>query len=542
MNKKALTVSIAALMAVTIASGCTKQEETASPPSDGKQPAGAGTTAGKYDKPLTINISRPITEASTLKDDLEAKMLKEKFNLVFKAEDYPRNDWPIKSTLLFATGEGPEYLPMVRDQWKSLEWMASGYLRPFEKDELATKLSNYRKIWTDEEWDAIYKINQYSDGKLYYLPGKRTLKVNQAWQYRKDLFDKYGLKFPTTPDEMYTALKTIKDKTGLIPVVTNGNASSPLWGVNLFFQVFGLPDLALNWTSYVDPATKEFVAYPFADDRYRDFLIFLNKMYKEGLLLRDFATATADQTKKLIAQGNNVIAFTTSDPTYNNNLQKAAVPDVNWAWTDNYEFPSKDPKKVIYKREPLYSNWGPAIKKGTSQEKVDRILDYLNWSLSDEGQLWYTFGKEGVTYEMKNGSPVYLPNMSNPSKAEGDKLPNYGISIGWIGSGFVTTHKALDETYSKTKLDMADVIMKKPNYYGHIEPALQFTEAERQKLVDLETNLNAVRDEYWLKLIMGSLDPSNDGDWKKFMDAANKAGLQEVVKLRTEAYKKANKG
>lgn len=540
MKKKALPLALTVIMAATAAIGCTKQGDSGADAPGGQAGETPAATGGTYAKELTVNISRPITETSTLKDDLEAKMLKEKFNLVFKAEDYPRNDWPVKSTLLFATGEGPEYLPLVRDQWKSLEWMASGYLRPFEKDELAAKLPNYRKIWTDEEWDAVYKINQYSDGKLYYLPGKRTLKVNQAWQYRKDLFDKYGLKFPTTPDEIFTTLKTIKDKTGIIPVVTSGNASSPLWGVNLFFQVFGLPDLALNWISYVDPVTKEFVAYPFADDRHRDFLIFLHKMYKEGLLLKDFATATADQTKKLIAQGNNVIAFTTSDPSFNNNLQKASVPDVNWVWSDNYDFPSKDPNKVIYKREPLYSNWGPAIKEGTSPEKVDRILDYLNWSLSDEGQLWYTFGKEGVTYEMKDGSPVYLPNMSTPVKAEGDKLPNYGISIGWIGTGFITTHKAHDETYSRTKLDMAEAIMKKPRYYGHIEPALQFTETERQRLVELETNLNAVRDEYWLKLITGSLDPSNDADWKKFMDAANKAGLQEVVKLRTEAYKKAN--
>src|SRR5690606_679699 len=133
---------------------------------------------------------------------------------------------------------------------KSLEWMAAGYLRPFELDELSKRLPNYLKIWTNEEWDSVLKLNRFSDNKLYYIPGKRTLKVNSSWKYRKDLFDSYNLKFPQTANEMYAAAKTIKEKTGLIPFITNGSSASPLFGITVFFQLFNLPDLLLNWVSY----------------------------------------------------------------------------------------------------------------------------------------------------------------------------------------------------------------------------------------------------------------------------------------------------
>ncbi|PYI53113.1 extracellular solute-binding protein [Paenibacillus flagellatus] len=536
-SKKALAILMAAVLPVTLAIGCTKEGESNAPAPGA---SGGSASGGKYEKELTVTVSRAILDAATVKDDLEAKMLKEKFNLVFKAEDYSRNDWPTKTTLLFSTGDGPEFIPYARDQWKSVEWMSSGFLRPFEPDELKQKLPNYMKLWTDEEWDTVFKSTRFSDGKLYFLPSKRTIPVQTAWQYRKDLFDKYGLTFPKTPDEMIAALQTIKDKTGLIPFVSPGNSSSPLWAVSTFFQMFGFPDLILSWNSFVDPVTKQFHAYPLAGDQSRDMLRFLNAMYKRGLMMKDFATATADQTNKLIAQGNNVIMQTITDPSYNNGLQKAAAPDVDWAWVDNFDHPSRDPQKTIYKREAYHSYWGPAIKKGTSQEKVDRLLDYLNWAASEEGQLWYTYGKEGVTYEKKDGAPRFLPTMSTPANAQGDKLSTYGINIGSIGlGGFLTLHKSFDETFNKTKLDMSKTIPAKPNYFGPIEPIFQFNEADRKKLVGLETNLNGVRDEYWLKFITGALDPSNDSDWKKFMDAANKAGLPEVVKLRTEAYNKA---
>lgn len=526
------------MIGIVILTGCTDRETAIDRREDASAAPPAG--GGKYAKELTVTVSRAITEPAALLDDAEAKMLKEKFNLVFKATDYPRNDWATKVTLQLASGEGPDFMPYTRDIWKSVEWMASGFLRPFSQSELKDRLPHYVNNWTPQEWDTVFRSTRFSDGNLYFLPSQRTIPASSGWQYRKDLFDRYGLSFPKTPEEMLTTLRTLKQLTGLIPIVVNSSAASPLVAISGFFQLFGMPELLLQWTSFVDPKTNAFIAYPMATDLSRPLLSFLRKMYAEGLLYKDFATASSDQVKKLVAQGHYVIMPTAVDPAYNDMLQRDAVPDVHWVWADNYDHPSNDPNEILFKRDSLYSFWGPAINKRASPEKVDRLFDYLDWTQTDEGKLWYTYGKEGVTYTMKDGVPTLLPNMTSPLKPLGDSLPNYGINVGLIGyGGFITFHQSFNETYSKPKLDISRVLLNKPGYYGPVEPILLFTENERKRVARLEAALNGVRDEYWLKFIMGALDPDKDRDWQSFLQAANDAGLDEVIQLRTRAYVRA---
>ncbi|MBO9605644.1 MAG: extracellular solute-binding protein [Paenibacillaceae bacterium] len=524
------------MIGIVVLTGCTGRETALV-----RKEAAAALQSGdgKYAKELTVTVSRAITDPAELRDDLEAKMLKEKFNLVFQATDYPRNDWATKVTLQLASGEGPDFMPYTRDIWKSVEWMASGLLRPFTQRELKERLPHYLSNWTPQEWDTVFRSTRFSDGYLYFLPSQRTIPASSGWQYRKDLFDRHGLTFPHTPDEMLATLRTLKRQTGLIPIVANSSAASPLLGISGFFQLFGMPELLLQWTSFVDPKTNVFTAYPMATDLSRPLLSFLHQMYAEDLMLKNFATASNEQVKKLVAQGHSVIMPTAVDPAYNNMLQ-SAVPGVNWVWADNYDHPSNDPNEILYKRDSLYSYWGPAINKRTSPEKVDRLLDYLDWTQTEEGKRWYTYGKEGVTYTMKDGVPALLPNMTTPLKPIGDSLPNYGINVGLIGyGGFITFHPSFNETYSKPKLDISRVLLNKPGYFGPVEPILQFTENERKRVVELESVLNGVRDEYWLKFIMGVLDPDKDKDWQSFLQAANDAGLDEVIQLRTRAYVRA---
>jgi putative aldouronate transport system substrate-binding protein len=88
---------------------------------------------------------------------------------------------------------------------------------------------------------------------------------------------------------------------------------------------------------------------------------------------------------------------------------------------------------------------------------------------------------------------------------------------------------------------MEKAFVDKPKYYYFDEPIVQFTEAEQAKIVDYQTNLNQLRDEYSLKFIVGTLDPANDADWQKFISDLKKVGLDDYTKIRTEAYNKANK-
>ena len=52
-------------------------------------------------------------------------------------------------------------------------------------------------------------------------------------------------------------------------------------------------------------------------------------------------------------------------------------------------------------------------------EKLERLIDYLNWTMDGEGLVVRYFGEEGVNFEYQDGKPVYLPHMSTPDNPDG---------------------------------------------------------------------------------------------------------------------------
>ena len=535
MVKKVSALVLASAMLVTSFAGCSTQKTTDSGAAGTAQQA---TGANKYAKEVKVSAAKASKETINIKDDQFAKVLKEKFNLVVDVTEVPINDYLTKMSLLFASGEPPEYLYSLRPDWKLNEWSEAGYIKGFTTDEIKAKFPNYLKMWTDEEWKNVYGNVKNTDGKLYYFPGKRGVKANMTWTYRKDTFDKLGLSYPKTTDEMYNALKAIKDKTGKVPYVA-ASAGTSLWAFSGFLMSFGMPELSIRELSYVDPVSKAFVPYAFSENNYRDFLKYMNKLFKEGLIWKEFATATPDQTQKFQTQGNGFALWGYPQKLAEyNNISKTADAEANWDWSK--DMVSADPNKIIYKRDPYFTADGMGFSSQISDEKLSRILDYNNWAITEEGQLFNTYGIEGITYEMKNGKPYYLEKMVSPIKATGEKTGEYGIigSVGWM-----VAHPAVNEIYSPVLVDIEKtfVTSNRPNYYTFMAPLMSFTEEENKKLADITTNINDTRDEYTSKFIMGQVDPNNDADWKKYIDILNKLGLEQLKKIRTDAYTRANK-
>lgn len=67
---------------------------------------------------------------------------------------------------------------------------------------------------------------------------------------------------------------------------------------------------------------------------------------------------------------------------------------------------------------------------------------------------------------------------------------------------------------------------------------MRYTEDEEQKFGDLETALNAKRDEYLQRFFSGDVDPNNDAQWNAYISDMNKVGLQEFIELQTTVYER----
>jgi len=114
-----------------------------------------------------------------------------------------------------------EFDLVLTDVWILPEQVEAGYLEPldkFEKEDPRFK----RDLW----YPQFLKALTYKD-HLYALP---TESFGAAMVYRKDLFDKHGIKTPTTIDELEDAAKKLiidTDKDGKIDIygaVSRGKA------------------------------------------------------------------------------------------------------------------------------------------------------------------------------------------------------------------------------------------------------------------------------------------------------------------------------
>jgi raffinose/stachyose/melibiose transport system substrate-binding protein len=117
----------------------------------------------------------------------------------------------VLSTAL-AAGKGPDVIH-IKPYGGTEQFAKAGYLVPLTKDAVP-ELANFSE-------DALASTSMRSDKQVYAVPfASQTLGLF----INKDVFDKHGLKAPTTWDELLQVSKTLKEK-GVIPLANGTNTA-----------------------------------------------------------------------------------------------------------------------------------------------------------------------------------------------------------------------------------------------------------------------------------------------------------------------------
>lgn len=254
---------------------------------------------------LSIMVKKGANQ-SAWQDLWISKHLGEKLGGTIVATEVDDASWNEKKNLAFAAGELPDFF-MTNGALTSNDVMnygQQGQLIPLN-DLIDAYAPNIKKF-LDANPEVKKSITD-PDGKIYALPGvnpvKREASIGRYW-INKPWLDNLGLEMPTTLDEFYTVLKAFKEKDPngngkADEIPASGSVSNPISMIVL--SALGLTESSANGISLDKSDTK--VIYAPEQPEYKEYLIFMNKLFKEGLIDPEYFTQNIQAYRGKAQQG-----------------------------------------------------------------------------------------------------------------------------------------------------------------------------------------------------------------------------------------------
>ena len=388
---------------------------------------------------------------NNMQDDI-GKVITEKTGVTLEAEfDVGSGGGDNKIALMAATGEIPDIIyakgnlstlvdaDMLMDLTDLIDKYAPNIKKIYGKDMNRLKYSNddpaiysiNTNVGVDNvSFDAIggFEIQQRVLKELGY-PEVKTVKDFE------NVLKQYVAKNPTTNGQPTIPLTLNADDWRIMITVTNPA-----------FLTTGAPD---DGEYYVDPTTYEAKLH-YKRSEEKEYFRWLNHMYNEGLLDKDTFVQKDDQYKAKIASGRVL-----------------GLIDQEWGYQD-----AENALKTSGKDEYTYAHFpvtmGPEFKDRSfqvagvdgfgisiSKDAKDpvRIIKFIDWLASDEGQVLRQWGVEGKHYNVVDGKRVVpadiqnrkVNDASNFNKESGISLyltfaPRYGDGVKDPSGNYYTTN------------------------------------------------------------------------------------------------------
>jgi len=517
--KKLLCLAISAVMILTVFSGCGKTEITSAL----HDPSIPVSDAGGLELPLsdgTEEITWSVTTTSDSEDPDStwfAKKLRGMTGVNVKLMAYPSASAMEKLKVLAASKQLPDIVGQGFDTEIADDLAVQGAFAAVE--DYIDVLPNFKKNFVDEGGqDWIFKSYSAPDGKLYGYYGwdyNRDINTN-ATMYRKDIFDKHGLKMWNNPDEFYETAKKLKE---LYPESTPYTIKS---GDGIFKA------LSVSWgmeayQPYYNESKKEWF-YTDTQPEYKEMLDFIKKCYDEGLIDPEFLTNTQATWTSKMTQADK--AFITTDWIGRMEMFKeqtlSTVPEYDLRFANPI-----GPVQVM--REPNQLCWARYVANNDKAETSFKLLDFV---ASPAGKELVTMGIEGETYKIgENGMAEYLEFDETPSSS--DLAAKYGMFLEGVYLSF--DRRSAYFNFSEREQEAQD-FAKDPAHLSPTDPILQFTAEEKEIINKYTAELDTAGREFATKYILGT--STGDAAWKEWLEKAEKLGAGEIVKVYNDAQKR----
>ena len=392
---------------------------------------------------------------------------------------------------------------------------------------------------------AVYKANpeylrqaKLDDGTLYGFPfirGDETLMTYRGPQFRKDWLDELGLKVPATIDEWYTVLKTFKTKKGVEYPFSFRQKGVGQDGNDLFDP----PSVPGAWgvsRGFYFDANKQ-VRFGNMEPGFKDFLVTMNKWFKEGLIDPDFPVQDL-KTWRAKVMDDKVGAYCNlvgggMGFFYNN--MKPTKP--NWTLVGGPHPTLKGGKSRFGQKDWDVPNPSQAFITPLSKN-VEASARFLDFGYGKEGDMMFNYGFEGVSYKMINGYPTYTDAVvKDPA----------GLPMGVAMSKWMRSHYAGPFVqrlpYFEQFMQYPDQVNAAKTWAGSSDfsyriPPVSATAEESSKMAAIMNELNVYSDEMLVKFFMGQ---AGFDQWDAYVAQIKKMKVDEAIAIQEAAVARYNK-
>ena len=399
-------------------------------------------------------------------------------------------------------------------------------------------LTPHLREWSPAYWDWIHTETAYdramkTDSGKYY--GYGFFREDGGWNdtylgpvVNKAWLDAFNLPLPTNISDWDRTLRAIRNRYNVPLSFAWSRVTGYGTAISGAFGAFSFADFKL----YVDNNNRIQLAN--IQPEYRNQLVKWAEWWRDGLIDQDVMSINDTMARSNALNLRMGMSITSMGQLSNWVMDsQAAGNGANWI---GLQYPRGDDGTLSM--VPGGYGIGSVVASITTNVKDDAklqlIMRALDYAYTPEGNLYWNYGKQGVSWDYVNGQPAYLPLVTNDPNGLNDAIDKYGGST-WSGNCIQAT-LLLYLKNTQQAIDANDLWFY-PNQAVSarwtIPNGLTRTPAEATRAAELQTAISTFVNESAVQFITGQ---RNFNTWDAYVAEVNRMGLQELLTIQQGAY------
>lgn len=434
--------------------------------------------------------------------------------------------------LLFASGELPDIIQFNAGSYSggAQKAIQDGIIYPLNDIIEANAPDMLAVLQSNEDY---LKSSMTANGDYIGFPfirGDKILRTSIGLMIRDDWCGELGIEIPETVDDFYEMLKLFKEKKGAsVPLSTTMDRFNQMVNLGLITSGFGLPKAS----SYQKDGK---VYFGFAQPEYKQVLEYLNKLYTEGLLDQNFSTLDSDTANANIMNGQSGVTVGALSGGLGNYLRTMeGKGEYSLAGIRSLVANKGDKPMCGHVDNAVMGIFGIITPNCKNKELA---AQFLNYSYTEEGKLFYNFGIEGESYTMVDNKPVYTELIThNPDGLTMQQaLSAYTRSwnIGWFVQDpeYIRQYAALPQQQAALK-NWTD-----NDASSYLIPPVTINSDDASEYTTILSDINTYKDEMTVKYVMG-VEPLSSFE-SKYIKTLKSMGIDRAAEIQQNAIEEYN--